>query len=74
MTKYFVLNAKGVMVGNFTNEKEAIECLNKGLKRGWNWTIKTSVWENNNPTDWEMSGYKTDPTKVNWGDWDGRLN
>ena len=74
MTRYFVLNAKGIMVGNFTNKEDAIKCLNKGLKRGWNWTIETSTWETNRPTDWEMAGYKADPTKVNWGDWDGRLN
>lgn len=67
MTNYFVLNAKGVMVGNFTNEKEAKEYLNKGLKRGWKWTLETVTHNTHNPEVWEMAGCKQDTTKVDWG-------
>lgn len=64
---YYVLNAKGIMIGNFTDKKEATAYLNKGLKRGWNWTLETVTRNIHKPEVWEMAGCKQDATKVDWG-------
>lgn len=67
-TNYHVLNAKGQLIETFVDDKAgAIAKQKQGLKRGWNWTIKATTWEVENPKDWEMAGCKQDSTKVDWG-------
>lgn len=66
-TTYTILNAKGTVVDYYDNEAQALEKLNKGLKRGWNWTLETTVHTIRTPEAWEMAGCKQDATKVDWG-------
>lgn len=66
-TIYTILNAKGTIVALYDNEAQATEKLNKGLKRGWNWTLETTVRTIRTPEIWEMAGCKQDTTKVDWG-------
>ena len=68
ITYYYVVNAKGYSVSeNYKNKEQAIEKLNKGLKRGWNWQIKSFEKTISQPENWEMAGCKQDSTKVDWG-------
>lgn len=67
MTEYFVVNKKGEVIDRFYNKEEAIEKMNKGIKRGWNWRVKKIERTCEPPEWWEMAGYKQDPTKVNYG-------
>lgn len=67
MTNYHVVNAKNELIATYHDEKAAMEHLNKGLARGWKWTIEISTWEVKEPETWELAGCKQDSTKVDWG-------
>lgn len=67
MKFYQILNKKHELILQTTNKAEAKAKLEKGLKRGWQWTLESFTVKPTEPEWWEMAGYKQDPTKVDYG-------
>lgn len=67
MKIYQILNKKRELVLQTTDKTEAETRLEKGLKRGWKWTLESFTIESSKPEWWEMAGHKQNPTKVNYG-------
>lgn len=67
MKFYQIFNKNHELILQTTDKTEAETKLEKGLKRGWKWTLESFTVKPTEPEWWEMAGYKQDPTKVNYG-------
>lgn len=67
MKFYQIFNKKHELILQTTDKAEAEAKLEKGLKRGWKWTLESFTVKSTEPEWWKMAGYKQDPTKVDYG-------
>ena len=67
MRFYQIFNKNHELILQTTDKAEAETKLEKGLKRGWKWTLESFTVEPHEPEWWEMAGYKKDPTKIDYG-------